>query len=203
MEQVKREVPQERSHEKFLRQVTDLLNLNNPDEIVDAVFGLLGNAAGSEGAGLIEDQDCLQQATADQAFTNAKESDDVDGMVAALIFRALERNTGEVGLASVPCESLEAVNPEIAAIQQHQDPASENAAEINKAIVLELARQIALVGGDPQDALLSGTFEPGEIGDPTAAGNTCNDPEDAEGCIFTEDLLVPDASAEEIDEAAA
>ena len=94
-------------------------------------------------------------------------------MTAALIFRTLERNTGQVGLKSNSCTTIEAVNPEIAALQQHQDPASEGAAATNKAIVLELAKQIASVGGNAQDALQSGSFPPGKIGDPTAAGNTC------------------------------
>jgi hypothetical protein len=84
-------------------------------------------------------------------------------MTAALVFRALERNTGKVGLASAPCTSVKAVNPEIAAISQHQDPASPGAAAINKAIVLALAKQIAAVGGNPQDALKSGTFAPGNV----------------------------------------
>ena len=69
---------------------------------------------------------------------------------------------------------------------------------MNKAIVLELAKQIASVGGDPQDALKSGTFAPGQIGDPTGAGNTCDDANDPVGCIFTQNLLVPDATADEI-----
>lgn len=123
---------------------------------------------------------------------------DVEGQVAALIYRTLERNTGSVGLASVDCTAIEAVNPQIAALSQHQDPASDGAAQINKDIVLELAAQIAAVGGDPLEALESGTFEPGDVNDPTGAGNTCNDETDAEGCIFTENLLVPDASDEEI-----
>ncbi|KAF5360530.1 hypothetical protein D9756_004744 [Leucocoprinus leucothites] len=194
----RREVPQEHSHEQFLTAVRDSLNLNNPDEIADPVFALLGNAAAAKGAGKITDLDCLQQATADQAFTNAKEAGDVDGQVAALIYRALERNTGKVGLASAPCTSIQAVNPEIAAIQQHQDPASDNAASINKQIVLELAKQIAAVGGDPLQALQSGTFEPGDVNDPTAAGNTCDDADDKVGCIFTQNLLVPDATEDEI-----
>lgn len=90
-------------------------------------------------------------------------------MTNALIFRALERNTGKVGLASVLCNE-NAVNPEIAAISQHQDPASEGAAATNKAIVLELAKQIASIGGNPQDALKSGTFAPGNLDDATAKG---------------------------------
>lgn len=140
----------------------------------------------------------MQQATADQAFTNAKAAGNVQGQVDALIFRTLERNSGSVGGTTKPCTSIQAVNPEIAALSQHQDPASADAAAVNKAIVLELARQIASVGGNPLDALKSGTFAPGEIGDPTAAGNTCNDAEDPVGCIFTENLLVPDASEAEI-----
>lgn len=199
----RREVPQEHSHNTFLDTVRTSLNLNNPDGIVDPVFGLLGDAAAAGGLGKLTDPDCLQQSTADQAFTNAKAAGDVNGQVGALIYRALERNTGSVGEASVQCTSVKAVNPEIAAIQQHQDPASSGAAATNKAIVLELAKQIAAVGGDPQDALKSGTFAPGKIGDPTGAGNTCDVADDEPGCIFSENLLVDDATAAEISAAVA
>jgi hypothetical protein len=190
--------------------------MNNPQGIDDAVFGLLGNKAAAGGAGKVTNLDCLQQVIADSttpyhpnlaAFTNAKQAGSVDGMVNALIFRttlcniltkgAVERNTGAVGLASVKCNET-ATNPEIAAIQQHQDPASSGAAAINKQIALDLAVQIAKVGGNPQDALKSGTFKPGNIGDPTAKGNTCDDANDPAGCIFTQNLLVDDATAEEI-----
>ena len=40
----RREVPQEHSHQKFLTTVAASLAVNNPDKIVDPVFGLLGNA---------------------------------------------------------------------------------------------------------------------------------------------------------------
>jgi len=195
---VRREVPQEHSHNQFLATVRASLNTNNPAGIQDPVFGLLGDAAAAGGAGKISNVDCLQQATADQAFTNAKAAKDVNGQVAALIYRALERNTGKVGLASVACTAIKAVNPEIAAIQQHQDPASANAAATNKAIVLELAKQIAAVGGNPQDALKSGTFKPGNLNDSTGKGNTCDTENDTEGCIFSQNLLVDDATAAEI-----
>lgn len=194
----RREVPQEHSHEIFLTIVNEMLLLNNPDQIQDAVFGLLGNAAASAGQGKITDTDCLQQATADQAFSNAKQADDLDGQIASLIYRALERNTGTVGQASVLCTSIKAKNPEIAALSQHQDPASTGAAAINKGIALELAVQIASVGGDPLDALDSGTFEPGDIGDPTGAGNTCDTLDDPQGCIFTQNLIVEDATEDEV-----
>ena len=104
----------------------------------------------------------LHQATADQAFTNAKANGNVTGQADALLYAALERNTGKVGLASLSCNET-AVNPEIQAVQQHQDPASPNAASINKAIVLALAKQLASIGADPQEALLSGTFSPGSV----------------------------------------
>ncbi|KAI0200009.1 hypothetical protein F4808DRAFT_173655 [Astrocystis sublimbata] len=198
----RREVPQEHSHEKFLTGVGEALNLNNVEKIDDPVFALLGNAAAADGAGLVENLDCLQQHVADQAFTNAKEAADVEGMTNALIFRAIERNTGSVGLASVICNET-ATNPEIAALTQHQDPASDGAAAINKQITLDLAVQLAAIGADPQLALQSGTFEPGEIGDQTGAGNTCDDDDDEEGCIFTQNLLVEDATPDEIDEAVA
>ena len=39
---MKREVPQEHAHEKYLISVKASLNLNNPAGIADPVFGLLG-----------------------------------------------------------------------------------------------------------------------------------------------------------------
>jgi hypothetical protein len=200
---VKREVPQEHSHENILIQVNAQLQKDNPDNISDAVFGLLGAKAAAEGAGNIADADCLQQATADQAFTNAKAAGDVDGMTAALIYRALERNTGSVGLKSVPCASIKAVNPEIAALQQHQDPAADGAAALNKQIATDLAAQIAAVGGDATLANEASTFAPGKIGDNTGAGNTCDDAEDKAGCINSQNLRVDDLSAAEITAASA
>ncbi|KAF2972927.1 hypothetical protein GQX73_g577 [Xylaria multiplex] len=199
---LRREVPQEHSHEQFLTGVGAALNLNNVENVQDPVFALLGNAAAAAGAGDVEDLDCLQQRVADQAFTNAKAAGDIEGMTNALIFRALERNTGAVGQASVLCTET-AVNPEIDALQQHQDPASDGAAALNKEITLELAIQLAAIGADPQLALKAGTFAPGEIGDPTGAGNTCDNDDDPVGCIFTQNLLVEDASAQEIDAAVA
>ncbi|PSR70542.1 hypothetical protein PHLCEN_2v13581 [Hermanssonia centrifuga] len=199
---IRREVPQEHSHEPIITSVRASLNVNNPNGIEDPIFGLLGNAAAAAGAGKITNLDCLQQATADQAFTNAKAAGDVEGMTNALIFRAIERNTGKVGLASVLCTET-AANPEIAALTQHQDPASTGAAATNKAITLELAKQIASIGGDPQDALKSGTFAPGDLNDSTGKGNTCDDANDPNGCIFTQNLLVEDATTDEISSAVA
>lgn len=199
---MRREVPQEHSHNRFLDGVRVNLNLNNPNEIKDPVFGLLGDAAAAAGAGKITNLECLHQATADQAFTNAKQAGNVTGQSDALLYAALERNTGAVGEASVLCNET-AVNPEIAAITQHQDPASANAATINHNIVIALAQQLASIGADPQEALLSGTFAPGTIGDPTGAGHTCDVVDDVEGCIFSQNLLVDDATAAEITAAVA
>lgn len=157
----KREVPQEHSHEAILRATNTALKLDNPLNIQDAVFALLGNAAAATGAPEVDNLDCLQQIVADQAFTNAKAAGDLDGQVNAVLFRALERNTGSVGLASVLCDQT-AVNPEIAAITQHQDPASPEASG-NAAIELEVAKVLASLGADPLLALQSGTFPPGEV----------------------------------------
>ncbi|TFY55634.1 hypothetical protein EVJ58_g8125, partial [Rhodofomes roseus] len=198
----KREVPQEHSHEIVLSSVRPLLALNNPQNIQDPVFALLGDAAAAQGAGSVTNLACLQQAVADQSFTNAKAAGNTTGMVYSLIFRGLERNTGAVGTASAICNET-ATNPEVAAISQHQDPASDNAAATNKAIVLELAKQIASIGGDPTLALMSGTFAAGTIGDPTAKGNTCDDANDQLGCILTQNLLVDDATTDEINSAVA
>lgn len=157
----KREVPQEHSHNAILASVNTFLKLDNPLEIQDAVFSLLGNKAAAEGAPNVENLDCLQQIVADQAFTNAKAAGDVDGMANAVMFRALERNTGSVGLASVLCTDT-ATNPEIAAITQHQDPASAEAAG-NADIALAVAQQLASFGADPLLAIQTGTFAPGEV----------------------------------------
>jgi len=97
--------------------------------------------------------------------------------------------------------TLTAVNPEVAALSQHQDPASSGAATTNKQIALNLAVQLSKIGGNPLDAIKSGTFAPGKIGDPTAKGNSCDDANDAVGCIFTQNLLVPDVTAAEINAA--
>lgn len=70
---------------------------SNPQSLGDPVFGLLGDAAAAGGLGDTTDPDCLQQNTADLAFTNAKAAGNVTLMTAALIYRALERNTGAVG----------------------------------------------------------------------------------------------------------
>jgi hypothetical protein len=83
-----------------------------------------------------------------------------------------------------------------------QDPASAGAAAANKAVTLELAKQIASIGGDAQTALKSGTFAPGSTSDNTGKGFTCDDANDPTGCIFTQNLLVEDATAAEISAAA-
>lgn len=70
---------------------------SNPQSLGDPVFGLLGDAAAAGGLGDTTDPECLQQNTADLAFTNAKAAGNVTLMTAALIYRALERNTGAVG----------------------------------------------------------------------------------------------------------
>ncbi|KAH8680130.1 hypothetical protein BGZ61DRAFT_359123 [Ilyonectria robusta] len=198
----KREVPQEHSHDFVLTITREFLNLDNPKGIVDVVFGLLGNAAAAAGAGDVTNLDCLKQETADQAFTNAKGAKDLRGMAGALLFQAIERNTGGVGVASVLCTET-AVNPEIAALTQHQDPASDNAGALNKAITLELAKQLAGIGADTNLALLSGTFAAGDPNDNTGKGNSCDDEEPNLGCIYSQGLLVLDASEAEVSAAVA
>jgi hypothetical protein len=86
-------------------------------------------------------------------------------------------------------------------VSQHQDPASTGAAATNKAVVLALAKQIASIGGNAQDALQSGTFKPGNLNDNTGKGNTCDDANDTVGCIISQKLIVDDATAAEINAA--
>jgi len=69
---------------------------------------------------------------------------------------------------------------------------------------LELAKQIAAVGGNPQDALATGTFAPGNLDDDTGKGNTCDTLEvNGVGCIDSLNLRVDDATADEITAAVA
>ncbi|EHK50159.1 hypothetical protein TRIATDRAFT_132795 [Trichoderma atroviride IMI 206040] len=198
----RREVPQEHSHDVFLSITNEALAKSNPKGITDAVFGLLGNAAAAGGAGSVTNLDCLKQETADQAFTNGKAAGDIRLMAGALVYQALERNTGKVGLASVTCTE-QAVNPEIQAVKPHQDPASANAASINKGITLELAKQLKAIGADPNLALLSGTFAPGDLNDATGKGKACDDPDPTLGCIYSTGTLVLDASQDEVASAVA
>lgn len=158
----RRQVPQEHSHDFILTITNEFLKLDNPKNINDAVFGLLGNAAAAGGAGSVTNLDCLKQETADQAFTNAKAAKDLRGMAGALLYQSIERNTGKVGLASAACTE-KATNPEVAALSSHQDAAATGASAINKKITLELAKQLATLGADPKLALLSGTFAPGDV----------------------------------------
>ena len=85
---------------------------------------------------------------------------------------------------------MTAVNPEIAALVQHQDPASDGAADHNRAVVLELARQISLVGGNATLATDAGTFAPGTEGN----GNSCNESD----CIYEQNRLQRLVSNDEI-----
>lgn len=160
-----REIPQEHSHDLFVSITQEALLRNNPQKIKDAVFGLVGVQSAAAGAGSVTNLDCLRQEIADQAFSNGKAIKDLRLMAGALLYQALEVNTGRVGLASAQCTE-QAINPQVAAITQHQDPASPNAAEINRAITLELAKQLKGIGADPNLALLSGTFAPGDVGNP-------------------------------------
>jgi hypothetical protein len=45
------------------------LKVDNPFEIEDVVFGLLGNTAAAQGAGKVTNLDCLQQQTADSTLS--------------------------------------------------------------------------------------------------------------------------------------
>lgn len=222
--------PTEHSHQAILTAVQTTLATNNPDGIVDAVFGLLGNAAAAEGLGKLTDANCLQQATADQAFTNAKTAGDVDGQVSALIYRALERNSGTVVGTTTPCTTLQAVNPEIAAIQQHQVSVylkfllyvhlhgvvlrtllPPTPLQLTRLLSLSSPSRSRLLVGIPrtpssrvhshlatptvcrfnQDNSVSSRTSGS---DSTGKGNTCDDANDAIGCIVSQNLLVPGLS---------
>ena len=101
----------EHRHEKYVSKVAQMVQLDNSLNIIDPIFGLLASPVAFQGRGDVHDVECLQvhvpflfsspdgidrlqqMVIADLAFTNAKKIHDLDGQVAALIYRALERNT--------------------------------------------------------------------------------------------------------------
>lgn len=80
----RREVPQEHAHENILRAVNNILMQDNPDEIADAVFGLLGAEAAANGAGDIADA--------------GKFSHDMLGVLTAKIYRLSSTSHSRPGL---------------------------------------------------------------------------------------------------------
>ncbi|KAK7569685.1 hypothetical protein IWX91DRAFT_372933 [Phyllosticta citricarpa] len=149
----RRQVPHDPSYGQVLSSVNTNLKVNNPDGISDAMFGLLVRSQAAVGQG--------------------SATGDVNGMTNALVYRALERNTGSVGQPSNACTSSKAINPEIEPVTQHQDPAIPGTANANQFITSRLAQQIAAVGGDPQSALKAGSYgvTSKDIQDATGAGN--------------------------------
>ncbi|KAI5457177.1 hypothetical protein BGZ63DRAFT_337044, partial [Mariannaea sp. PMI_226] len=187
----------ENSHGFVIVIVREFLFINNPRGIKDVIFGLLDNESASRGAGDITNLDCLQQEIADQAFSNAKDRKNLRGMAGALLFQALQRNVRSQGEFSARCNQR-AVNAEIAALTRHQDASWRDAGALNKAIVLELARQLASIGADPELALLSGTFAASGVSTIQSLNNYCDNEDLSLGCIFSQNLLVLDASRNEI-----
>lgn len=59
-----------------------------------------------------------------------------------------------------------------------------------------VVQKLTLLSGNATDALYSGTFAPGNLGDNDTAGNSC----DTTDCIFEEDSSVRDASKSEVAE---
>lgn len=61
---MKREVPQEHAHRNVNLIVNQAIQLNNPDNVGDAIFGLLGAKAAADGAGNIADPGKFAQTSA-------------------------------------------------------------------------------------------------------------------------------------------
>ncbi|EFP89180.1 hypothetical protein PGT21_006968 [Puccinia graminis f. sp. tritici] len=200
----RRQVPQEWAHAKEVRLVDDMLKLGpNPLEFKHPIYSLLGLKAAAEGMGKLEQSshDCFQKLVADQAFSNAKKAGKKEGQEAAIIFASVEKNTKTVGVASPPCKTKKMENPEIERLIQHQDAASPGAAENNKKSALLAALSLKEIGSDPSIALRTGTFKAGDPKSPNnGRGGSCDEENDAEGCIYSKKLLVEDVTKAEIDE---
>ncbi|KAI8927214.1 hypothetical protein BC831DRAFT_424850, partial [Entophlyctis helioformis] len=186
---VRREVPQEHSHEVLLlatRKVIRKGNNNDPFvNKVEVVFGTLGLAAN---VGLfaknpdlpadLKDPVCVQQNLADACIDNAKKNGgDKNEIATCMQFRILERNTNGVGLAQEVCKKAPR-NAELAGLTQIQDPASDLGKSTNADTQTKLAQNLVKLGFTADQAadlaLQTSTFVPGQLGDPTAGGNTCD-----------------------------
>ena len=95
------------------------------------------------------------------------------------------------GVRSALCTSLEAVNPEVAALQQMQDPASTGATPHNQAVILELSLQIGIIGGDPLQAL---DAVPEDSSSTPAVGRSCS----GNNCVYSKKGLQFAVSNDEI-----
>ncbi|KAI8845569.1 hypothetical protein BC829DRAFT_399355 [Chytridium lagenaria] len=192
----RREVPQEHSHDLIVNAVRNIVREGNNQNAfvgVDPIFALLGDGAANTGIAqdakltnaAQKNPDCLQQNIADECISNAKKVGNsnlgaVNTKVATCLqFRALEKNTIGIGLNSKQCTAAPR-NAELAGLKQHQDPAANGATAENKAIEIELGKKIFALGGFSADAaanlaLQTATFAPGDKGDNTFKGNTCDD----------------------------
>ncbi|KAJ3124636.1 hypothetical protein HK098_000973 [Nowakowskiella sp. JEL0407] len=181
----RREVPQEHSHDIIVNQIRPILQVNS-NTLPDPIFALLGNAAASKAIADNKtkqtDPDCLQQNIADQSITNCKSGkitnlSQADCIAVAIKYRALERNSGSVGATSGICKTAP-VNDELKTITQHQDPASDNALTVNGDVEVAVAKALVALGlsadAAASGALETATFGPGQKGDPTAQGLSCD-----------------------------
>ncbi|KAJ5042460.1 uncharacterized protein L3040_005008 [Drepanopeziza brunnea f. sp. 'multigermtubi'] len=174
-----REVPQEHSHEKFVTCLRTSLKLDNPEKIQDPILGLLGNVAAAAGAGAITNLDCLHQATAHRAFTNAKAAGDFQAQSDPLIFAAFERNAAGVGTASALCNET-AVDPDIAAITQKKIQLPMGAAATNKVLSSPSLNRLLLLAAT-HEMIFSREPSLQKKTDDTGKGNTCDTDTDTEG----------------------
>lgn len=204
---MRRQVPQEHSHDATITNEfrncvsSDVLKANGFQGNADVIFGMLGQKAAGTVAKNGDVAECVQQEIADLAITRVKAGEAPKSCLAlAMMYRTLERNTNAVGEKSLECPRPPK-NQELATLKQHQDPAATGQPEINRQVEINLAKALASIGEDPLNAKLTATFAPGQIGDPTAKGNSCNPGvEDPIGCEVGK--LIPAASDAELLEAA-
>ncbi|KAH9822997.1 hypothetical protein DFH28DRAFT_1092002 [Melampsora americana] len=195
----RRQIPQEWGHKKEIDIVNVLYKKNNTLGITDAVYSFLGDKGAAEGAGKFDKSKlhCMKKFIADTAFSVAKSEKDLRGMTASIIFASLERNTPCVGCVGKDCTD-KFTNPEINRVLLHQDAASKNAKKVNKEATLSVAKSLVDIGADPIMALLSYTWPAGTPNSSNAAGKTCDDSKDKDGCIITKGLLTPDFTPKEL-----
>ncbi|EGG11921.1 uncharacterized protein MELLADRAFT_101720 [Melampsora larici-populina 98AG31] len=186
----RRNIPQEWGHAKEVQLVNALYKKDNPLGIVDAVYSFLGDKSATEGAGKFDKTKlhCMKKFIADTAFSVAKKADDKRGMTASIIVASLERNAPCVGCVGKDCTD-KFTNPEITRVIMHQDAASKDADKVNKEATLSVAKSLVDIDVDPIMALLSCTWPAGTPNTSNAAGLSCDDPKDPQGCIITKHLL--------------
>ncbi|KAI8905283.1 hypothetical protein DFJ77DRAFT_435558, partial [Powellomyces hirtus] len=188
---------QEHSHDMIIASIRTIYQSNTNGYPLDPATGLLDSTAIravlATSTAVDKNADNLQQNIADAVVTNCKKQN-VDRnsnttqlcIARAIQYRALERNTAQIGSAS-PLSTTLALNRELHNITQHQDPAAEGAEEHNRGVEKMVATRLRELGVGVTEAVAMALETAGVVmGNVAGEGNACN------GFNGTQEVVTPD-----------